>query len=197
MGPCVTTGGTSPRPLHSTLTQHNSTQLNTTQHKLNPNSTQHTTTHNNNMTAPDSLAPRASPNSSAASSNDDDNSGVPHVVIIGNGYAGALLARELDQYAATSAIRLTVIDRTPFAFHKIGSIRASVQGSKWIDRALIPFQLKHGKFVIGGVVSVDEASKSIVSLRNYLSIPCMYLYTEFPLHIAFHSTCTTTKPKFQ
>jgi NADH dehydrogenase FAD-containing subunit len=39
---------------------------------------------------------------------------IPHVVILGAGYAGALLARSLQRDAKLGNIRLTVIERREF-----------------------------------------------------------------------------------
>ena len=88
---------------------------------------------------------------------------VPRVVIIGAGYAGALVARSLEDDAKKGKISVTVIERRDAVHHKIGAIRASVRGGEWTERVRIPLKrvIRHGRTVIGDVVEVDVENKLI------------------------------------
>ncbi|KAH9260197.1 hypothetical protein BASA81_001366 [Batrachochytrium salamandrivorans] len=101
--------------------------------------------------------------------------GAPHVVILGCGYAGGLLAHNLDQAAKAGKIRLTVIDRRSTMHHKIGSIRASVLGGEWASRIEIPLSkiTKYSKCVTGEVEQVDAANNTIV-FKDHALPPLQY-----------------------
>lgn len=87
----------------------------------------------------------------------------PKVVILGAGYAGALLAKNLDPAAKKGLITLIVIERRDSMHHKIGSIRASVRGGEWVDRVRIPLSrvVRYGKVVIGNVAHIDRTTKTV------------------------------------
>lgn len=89
---------------------------------------------------------------------------VPTVVILGCGYAGGMLAHNLDAAAKHGKIKLVVIDRRSTMHHKIGAIRASVHGGKWAERIQIPLDniTKHGKCVFGEVSRVDGVNNVVV-----------------------------------
>lgn len=100
-------------------------------------------------------------------------SSTPHVVILGCGYAGGLLAHSLDAAAKAGKIRLTVIDRRSVLHHKIGSIRASVLGGAWAQRIEIPISkiTKYSKVVSAEVERVDPETNTI--LFKDKSLPAM------------------------
>jgi NADH dehydrogenase FAD-containing subunit len=80
-----------------------------------------------------------------------------------NRYAGALLARTLENDARTGKIIVIVVERRDAVHHKIGAIRASVKAGEWTERARIPLNrvIKHAKTVIADVVAVDEEEKTL------------------------------------
>ncbi|WP_128374507.1 NAD(P)/FAD-dependent oxidoreductase [Streptomyces cavernae] len=80
------------------------------------------------------------------------------VVVIGGGYAGARLARKLDDLA-----RVTLVDRKEVFFHRIASLRASVNG-EWTTAPLIPYDrlLRNGRRVVGKVVLIDTRDRQVV-----------------------------------
>jgi NADH dehydrogenase FAD-containing subunit len=84
----------------------------------------------------------------------------PHVVILGAGYAGAMVARSLENDARLGKVSVTVVERREAVHHKIGAIRASVRAGEWTDRVRIPLSriLRHGRTMVGNVVEIDEVN---------------------------------------
>jgi apoptosis-inducing factor 2 len=99
----------------------------------------------------------------------------PQVVIIGAGYAGALVARSLEADCKANKIAVTVVERRESVHHKIGAIRASVRAGEWTDRVRIPLSrvIKHARTVIGDVVQVDNNEK-VVRFRDDSVPPLKY-----------------------
>lgn len=91
----------------------------------------------------------------------NSNHSPPRVVILGAGYAGALIARELEADSRAGKIMVTVVERRDAVHHKISAIRASVRGGEWTERSRIPLNrvIKHAKTVVGDVASVDQNEK--------------------------------------
>lgn len=85
----------------------------------------------------------------------------PRVVILGAGYAGGLIARELEADSKAGRILVTVVERRDAVHHKIGAIRASVRAGEWTDRSRIPLNrvVKHARTVIGDVAAIDADAK--------------------------------------
>ena len=84
------------------------------------------------------------------------------VLIIGGGYAGLALARELD---SNPRIELKVVDaREGFMLHKFAALRASVAGEEWLDKVLVPTHqtLRNGKVIRGKVVKVNDMDKTAI-----------------------------------
>lgn len=81
-----------------------------------------------------------------------------NVVVIGGGYAGVLLAKDLDSFA-----HVTLVDRKEVFFHRIASLRASVDGG-WTDAPFIPYDrlLEHGTVVLGKAVTIDTGERRVV-----------------------------------
>lgn len=80
--------------------------------------------------------------------------GKPVVVVVGAGYAGAKIAKELDKNAQFNVV---VIDRKDHHMHNIASARALSQAG-FESEILIPYEalLKYGSVVHAEVTSVDE-----------------------------------------
>ena len=87
----------------------------------------------------------------------------PRVVIIGAGYAGALVARSLEGDAKANKLKVTIVERRDAVHHKIGAIRASVRAGEWTDRVRIPLSrvIKHARIIVGDVLTVDQEAKLI------------------------------------
>jgi NADH dehydrogenase FAD-containing subunit len=85
----------------------------------------------------------------------------PRVVILGAGYAGALVARVLEEDAKAGKICVTVVERREAVHHKIGAIRATVRGGEWAERVRIPLNrvIRHGRTIVGDVVAINEKDK--------------------------------------
>jgi len=99
---------------------------------------------------------------SSSASADPQQRPPPRVVILGAGYAGSLLARELEEDVSAGRIELVVVDRRDHCHHKIGAIRASVRNGEWSERVRIPLNrvLRHpARVVLGEVVAVDPENK--------------------------------------
>ncbi|KAH9260341.1 hypothetical protein BASA81_001511 [Batrachochytrium salamandrivorans] len=92
----------------------------------------------------------------------------PRVVILGLGYAGALLAVALEPAARSHQIELVVIDRRQAIHHKIGSIRASVLGGEWTARTQIPVDhiQSFATHIVANVHRVDGATNQIYCTRE-------------------------------
>lgn len=80
------------------------------------------------------------------------------VVVIGGGYAGVKLARELDD---TSDV--TLLDRKEVFFHRIASLRASVDDA-WTNAAFVPYDrlLDHGRVLLAKAVGILPAEHEVV-----------------------------------
>ncbi|KIF77233.1 oxidoreductase [Streptomyces sp. 150FB] len=80
------------------------------------------------------------------------------VVVIGGGYAGVKLARELDETA-----QVTLIDRKEAFFHRIASLRASVDDA-WTHAPFVPYDklLDHGKVLLAKAVAIRPAERDVV-----------------------------------
>jgi len=98
----------------------------------------------------------------------DTTSKVPHVVILGAGYAGALCTRSLEAAVKNGHVRVTVLERRDGMHHKIGSIRASVLGGEHIDRVRIPFAriFSFAKLVECDIESIDPQTQTVKLRRN-------------------------------
>jgi len=96
---------------------------------------------------------------------------LPHVVVLGGGYAGGMVARHLDAACQAGKIRFTLVDKRDAMHHKIGSIRASVTGDGWAERIRIPMEkiVKYGKIVLGNALKVDAENKKIIFTDNHLA----------------------------
>jgi NADH dehydrogenase FAD-containing subunit len=90
------------------------------------------------------------------------------VVVIGGGYAGTAVAKELDK-----SFDVTLIEKRERFFHNSGSLRAAVD-SRWLRKLFIPYDhlLKHGRIVNGKVV---EANPEEVVLEDGQRLKFDYL----------------------
>jgi apoptosis-inducing factor 2 len=81
----------------------------------------------------------------------------PDVVVIGGGYAGVKVARDLD-----GAARVTLVDRKEAFFHRISALRASADG-EWTHSPFVPYDrlLKNGKVVLGKAVGIEPAERLV------------------------------------
>jgi len=93
----------------------------------------------------------------------------PVVVIVGAGPGGRDCAKALDPY-----VNVVLIDRTPYFFHNVAALRASVEPG-FVDRILIPYDrlLKNGHFIVGEVATITEKDVFLTGSRE--SIPYDYL----------------------
>ncbi|MCF3963340.1 NAD(P)/FAD-dependent oxidoreductase [Streptomyces fuscigenes] len=80
------------------------------------------------------------------------------VVIIGGGYAGVRLARDLDRHAD-----VTLIDLKETFFHRIASLRASADAD-WTYAPFIPYDalLEHGRVLRDKAVGIETAERRVV-----------------------------------
>jgi NADH dehydrogenase FAD-containing subunit len=90
------------------------------------------------------------------------------VVVIGGGYGGTAVAKELDQ-----SFDVTLIEKRERFFHNSGSLRAAVD-ARWLRKLFIPYDhlLKHGRIVNSKVV---EAKPEEVFLENGQRLKFDYL----------------------
>jgi apoptosis-inducing factor 2 len=74
----------------------------------------------------------------------------PSVVVLGGGYGGINVAKELDEVAEVS-----LVDPAEAFFHNIAALRA-LADPRWLDRVLLPYRqlLSSGRFVRDRAVSV-------------------------------------------
>lgn len=74
----------------------------------------------------------------------------PSVVVLGGGYGGINVAKELDEVAEVS-----LVDPAEAFFHNIAALRA-LADPRWLDRILLPYRhlLSSGRFVRDRAVSV-------------------------------------------
>lgn len=79
------------------------------------------------------------------------------VIIIGGGYAGVRLARELDKDSD-----VTLVDLKESFFHRIASLRASAHES-WTYSPFIPYDalLAHGRVVFDKAIGIDTAQRQV------------------------------------
>jgi apoptosis-inducing factor 2 len=80
------------------------------------------------------------------------------VVVIGGGYAGTRLARDLDKVAD-----VTLVDRKEAFFHRIASLRAGVR-KEWTEAAFISYGrlLVNGRVVCGTVTGLDTDARVVL-----------------------------------
>ena len=98
------------------------------------------------------------------------------VIVIGGGYGGIRLARQLDEYA-----RVTLVDRKEVFFHRIAALRAGVQ-EEWTTTPFIPYDrlLANGRVMVAtGLTSLrtqmDEFRKGLgTAFREDIADPCWF-----------------------
>lgn len=85
------------------------------------------------------------------------------IVIIGAGYAGATVARALEKDVKLG-VHVTIIERRDSFYHKIGALRATVNGQDAAERLRIPLReiIKHANIVEGEVCRIDENEQEVV-----------------------------------
>ena len=78
------------------------------------------------------------------------------VVVIGGGYAGTRLARELDA-------DVILVDRKEAFFHRIASLRAAVR-EDWTDKLFVSYGklLAHGRVVQDTPTGLDTDDKAVL-----------------------------------
>jgi NADH dehydrogenase len=87
----------------------------------------------------------------------------PHILILGAGFAGSALARQLRRDAATHRLRLTVVEPEQYFTYK--PLLPEVAGGETSPRdALVPLRrhLKHADLVAGSIETVDTGAKLAV-----------------------------------
>ncbi|MEE1761078.1 MULTISPECIES: NAD(P)/FAD-dependent oxidoreductase [unclassified Streptomyces] len=79
------------------------------------------------------------------------------VIVIGGGYGGIRLAKQLDEIA-----RVTLVDRKEVFFHRIAALRAGVREA-WTATPFIPYDrlLRHGRVVVGKAVDIDTGERQV------------------------------------
>lgn len=87
----------------------------------------------------------------------------PQVVILGGGYAGALLAHALEPDAKRGLIRTVVVERRDAVHHKIGAIRAAVRAGEHAERCRVPLErvVRSGRVLVGDVVKVHPSTREL------------------------------------
>ncbi|KAN0047980.1 hypothetical protein ACTA71_002371 [Dictyostelium dimigraforme] len=90
------------------------------------------------------------------------------VLVIGGGYGGCEVAKQLD-----SKFNVTVVERKQTFFHSVASVRAVVE-PELAKKIYIPYDklLKNGKFIFGTVL---EISPTLVKLENGQELTFDYL----------------------
>ncbi|RDV43880.1 pyridine nucleotide-disulfide oxidoreductase [Leifsonia sp. ku-ls] len=87
----------------------------------------------------------------------------PHILILGAGFSGFTLARELRRDAAAHRLRLTVVEPEPYLTYK--PLLPEVAGGETQARdTAVPLRrlLKHADLVAGSLETVDTAAKTAV-----------------------------------
>ena len=94
------------------------------------------------------------------------------IVIIGGGYAGTALAKELDPDCD-----VTLIEKREHFFHNSGSLRAAVD-VRWMRKLFIPYDylLKRGKILNGKVVDV-KPDEVVLEDGQHLKFDALVLAT--------------------
>lgn len=79
------------------------------------------------------------------------------IIVIGGGYGGIRLARQLDEVA-----RVTLVDRKEVFFHRIAALRSGVHEA-WTTTPFIPYDrlLRNGRVVVGKAVGIDTAERQV------------------------------------
>lgn len=83
----------------------------------------------------------------------------PHVVVVGGGYGGIKVAKQLDDVA-----RVTLVDPTEAFVHNVAAWRALVE-PEWLDRIFFRYDhlLRRGRFVRDRAVAVDNRQVTLGS----------------------------------
>ncbi|MEI5525053.1 FAD-dependent oxidoreductase [Streptomyces brasiliscabiei] len=79
------------------------------------------------------------------------------VIVIGGGYGGIRLAKQLDEVA-----RVTLVDRKEVFFHRIAALRAGVHEA-WTWTPFVPYDrlLRNGRVVVGKAVDIDTGERQV------------------------------------
>jgi apoptosis-inducing factor 2 len=79
------------------------------------------------------------------------------VIVIGGGYGGIRLAKQLDEYS-----RVTLVDRKEVFFHRIAALRAGVR-EDWTTTPFIPYDrlLSNGRVMVGKAVTIDTGERYV------------------------------------
>ncbi|WP_149823868.1 NAD(P)/FAD-dependent oxidoreductase [Streptomyces tailanensis] len=79
------------------------------------------------------------------------------VIVIGGGYGGIRLAKQLDEVA-----RVTLVDRKEVFFHRIAALRAGVH-EDWTTTPFIPYDrlLRNGRVVVGKAIDIDTGARQV------------------------------------
>jgi NADH dehydrogenase FAD-containing subunit len=90
------------------------------------------------------------------------------VIVVGGGYGGTAVAKELDKI-----INVTLIEKRERFFHNSGSLRAAVD-ARWLRKLFIPYDhlLKNGRIINGRIM---EANPKDVVLENGQRLKFDYL----------------------
>ncbi|MEU3985111.1 FAD-dependent oxidoreductase [Streptomyces sp. NPDC026672] len=88
------------------------------------------------------------------------------VVIIGGGYAGVKMARDMDEFAD-----VTMVDGKAAFFHRVASLRASVDPA-WTNAPIFSYRrlLTHGTVLQDKAIGINTAER-LVELRGGRSLP--------------------------
>lgn len=115
----------------------------------------------------------------------------PTVVVVGGGYGGIKVAKELDSFAA-----VTLVEPRETFVHNVAALRA-VAAPEWVDRLFIPYDglLSRGRVLRDQVVSarpgrVELASGSVLE-ADYLVLATGSTYP-FPAKVDVTDTATAS-----
>jgi len=107
----------------------------------------------------------------------------PHILVLGAGFAGFTLARELRRDAAAHRIRLTVVEPEPYLTYK--PLLPEVAGGETQARdTAVPLRrpLRNAELVAGAVESVDTAARvAVVRSLDGTQRPIRYDHIVFAL----------------